>query len=133
MSVEQALGLSILLPLLGAIGVLLTGKSPNLRESVTLIVSLITCGLVLSIVPAVKVANSGIVTASSISGFTAGEQTYEAVWLAFEVEPLACSMRWWLPFFGYPLRSTPSGICEVITRTIKHAFSHVLPWRFSLP
>ena len=89
MSVEQALGLSILLPLLGAIGVLLTGKSPNLRESVTLIVSLITCGLVLSIVPAVKAGQTVALSLLQVfPAFTAGEQTYEAVWLAFEVEPL---------------------------------------------
>ena len=54
MNPEQAIGLAILMPLLGAVGVLLTGRSPNLRETVTLIVSLVTCGLVLSILPHVQ-------------------------------------------------------------------------------
>ena len=37
MNPEQAIGLALLVPLVGAIGVLLTGRNPNVRETVTLV------------------------------------------------------------------------------------------------
>lgn len=89
MNPEQAIGLAILMPLLGAVGVLLTGRSPNLRETVTLIVSLITCGLVLSILPHVQAGGTPSLKLIEVfPGFAAGKVNYEGVWLAFEVEPL---------------------------------------------
>ncbi len=48
MTPEQAISYALLVPLLGAIGIAITGKSPNLRESVTLISAAITFSLVAS-------------------------------------------------------------------------------------
>src|SRR5579859_2803541 len=45
--------LAILAPLVGAGLVMLSGKRPNLRESCSLIASVVLCGLVISMVPAV--------------------------------------------------------------------------------
>ena len=82
---EQAMGLAILLPLLGAVGVLLTGRSPNVRETVTMVVSLSTLGLVLSILPAVQGGETiTLDLVKVLPGFANGTD----VWLAFEVEPL---------------------------------------------
>jgi len=49
MTPEQAIPLALLVPVLGAVGIALTGKSPNLRESVTLIAAAITFALVASV------------------------------------------------------------------------------------
>lgn len=49
MSAEQLMLLTLLLPLLGGIGVVVTGHSPNLRETVTLVTASVTAVLVLMI------------------------------------------------------------------------------------
>jgi len=49
MTPEQIIPLTLLVPLLGAAGIALTGKSPNLRETVTLTTAAITFALVASI------------------------------------------------------------------------------------
>ena len=49
MTPEQVIPLALLVPLLGAVGIALTGKSPNLRETVTLTTAAITFALVASI------------------------------------------------------------------------------------
>ena len=51
MSPETSVGLAISLPLLGAVGIGLTGRHPNLREGVTVVTALIVFGLVSSLVP----------------------------------------------------------------------------------
>ena len=49
MSPQISIALSVLLPFLGALGIGLTGRWPNLRESVTVGVSLLTFAIVLSL------------------------------------------------------------------------------------
>ena len=51
MSLVTTVSLAILTPLLGSIGVLCTGRWPNVREAVSTITTLITCALVCSLVP----------------------------------------------------------------------------------
>lgn len=46
---EQAIPLALLAPILGAVGMAITGKSPNLRETVTLVTAAIVFALVASI------------------------------------------------------------------------------------
>ena len=53
MSPDTAIGLAILAPLLGAVGIQITGKWPNVRETVTLIAAFIAFGCVLSLVSGV--------------------------------------------------------------------------------
>ena len=79
MASEWAIAIAILLPLLGAGGILATGRWPNLRESVTVATALATFGVVASLVEPVL----------------AGErpqwsllEVLPGVALAFEVEPL---------------------------------------------
>ena len=75
----SAITLAILLPALGAIGVLLTGKRPDLREGVTLLSGALTFATVLSLLPGV------------LSGEAPGTEWLEVlpgVSLAFEIEPL---------------------------------------------
>ena len=70
---------AILTPLVGAIGVMLTGKRPDLREGVTLTAGAVTFAAVLSMLPRV------------LAGETVGTEWLEVlpgVSLAFEVEPL---------------------------------------------
>ena len=74
-----AITLAILTPLLGAFGVLATGKKPDLREGTTLLAGAITFTAVLSLLPRV------------LAGETVGTEWLEVlpgVALAFEVEPL---------------------------------------------
>ncbi len=53
MTPEQVLPLTLLVPVLGALLILVTGRWPNLRESVTLVTALTLFGLVASMAPAV--------------------------------------------------------------------------------
>ena len=53
MNPSTAIGLAIALPLLGAVGIQLCGSKPNLRESVTIITSLLTFAVVLTLLPVV--------------------------------------------------------------------------------
>ena len=79
MTLELAIGLAVLLPLLGAIGVSLTGFSPNLREAVTLVTSVFTFLLVASIYRSVSAgAEPELVLFTVMPG----------VDLAFKLEPL---------------------------------------------
>ena len=79
MTPEMAIALSLGLPLLGAIGILLTGRWPNLRESITVTISLLTFGVVLTLIDPVM---AGARPAWSVF------QVMPGVTLAFEVEPL---------------------------------------------
>ena len=79
MTPELTIPLAIAAPLLGAVGVALTGKSPNLREAVSLITALITFALVASLFD--DVAGGGRPT------FTAFEMM-PGLDLSFTVEPL---------------------------------------------
>ena len=49
MTPPTAIGVAVLLPLLGAIGIQLTGRKPNLREAVTILTSLLTFGVVVTL------------------------------------------------------------------------------------
>ena len=80
MTPEFAMGLSLLLPALGMLGVLVVGeRSPNAREGVTMVTTLITFGTVLQILPAVR---SGATPELEVMTVLPG------LVLAFEVEPL---------------------------------------------
>ncbi len=79
MTAETAIGFAILLPLCGAIGILLTGSRPNLRESITIITSLLTFIVVATLLETVMDgARPALVILTVLPG----------VPLAFEVEPL---------------------------------------------
>ncbi|RMH21102.1 MAG: monovalent cation/H+ antiporter subunit D family protein [Acidobacteria bacterium] len=79
MSPEQAIAAALLVPLLGAAGVLLCRRRPNVREAVTVLATLLTFGAVASLVPAVT------------AGGRPGLELFEVLPglpLAFAVEPL---------------------------------------------
>lgn len=79
MTPPTAIGVAVLLPLLGAIGIQLTGKRPNLREAVTILTSLLTFGVVLTLV---REVTSGSRPELELAEVLPG------VALAFQVEPL---------------------------------------------
>jgi multicomponent Na+:H+ antiporter subunit D len=79
MTPEIAIALSLALPLLGTLGILLTGRWPNLRESVTITTSVLTFGVVLTLIDPIM---AGARPAWSVFEVMPG------VTLAFEVEPL---------------------------------------------
>jgi len=79
MTPETAVGTAVLLPLLGAVGIALTGRWPNLRESVTVVTALAVFGVVLSLVPGVLAGDRPGLTVLDVM---------PGVALAFEVEPL---------------------------------------------
>ncbi len=79
MTAVQALPLTLVVPLIGALLIILAGRWPNLRETVTLICAGVLFWLVLSIAPAVF--------AGGRPAFTWIE-TLPGVPLRFEVEPL---------------------------------------------
>jgi len=71
--------LALLVPLLGAAGIRVTGRKPNLREGVTLLTATILFALVLSLVPAVEGGDRpGLVLGELLPGLL----------LELEVEPL---------------------------------------------
>ena len=70
---------AVALPLVGAIGIALAGKRPNLREAVTLVVAALLCLNVWSLLPAVL---DGARPAVTVIDIIPGAP------LAFEVEPL---------------------------------------------
>ena len=86
MNPEQAISLAILMPLLGA-GRIAHGAPSESSKTVTLIVSLITCGLVLLFCCPGR-RNPSLKLLEVFPGFADGKVVYEGVWLAFEVEPL---------------------------------------------
>ena len=79
MASEWAIAIAILLPLLGAGGILLAGRWPNLREAVTVATALATLGVVSTLV--------GPVLAGERPQWSLFE-VLPGVTLAFEVEPL---------------------------------------------
>jgi len=81
-SPSTAIGLAVFLPLLGALGIQLTGSKPNLRESVTIITSLVTFAVVLTLFPVVTGAGPGNRPELELLTVLPG------VVLAFQVEPL---------------------------------------------
>nr|CRH06381.1 Putative multisubunit Na+/H+ antiporter, MnhA subunit. NADH dehydrogenase (Quinone) [Candidatus Magnetococcus massalia] len=79
MSTDQLVLFTIILPLLGALGVALTGHRPNLREGVTITTALLTFVAVFQLYPEVAGgARPGMVLAEPLPGLT----------IALEVEPL---------------------------------------------
>jgi multicomponent Na+:H+ antiporter subunit D len=78
-SSEMAILVAMTLPLVGMILVALTGKNPNLRETVTLLTGIATFGVVLTILPDVMAGGQPeVVVATILPGLA----------LAFKVEPL---------------------------------------------
>jgi multicomponent Na+:H+ antiporter subunit D len=76
---EHSMLLSLALPTLGALGVAATGRAPNLREAVTLTVSLATALVVATLLPGVMAgARPDVVLAEPVAG----------VPLALRLEPL---------------------------------------------
>ncbi len=79
MSAETTIALCLMLPALGALGVALTGKWPNVREGVTLSSAVLTAISVSTLVPRL--------VAGEHLGLSLGE-IISGVELAFDVEPL---------------------------------------------
>ena len=73
------MGLALALPLLAAVGILATGRWPNLREGLTIGTSLVVFALVLNLLPGVM--------SGERPGFTA-MHVMPGLALAFEIEPL---------------------------------------------
>lgn len=79
MTPDSSILVAILLPLLGAVGILLTGRWPNVRESITVLVSVLTFAAVTTLVgPVMAGERPGLLIFDVLPG----------VALAFEVEPL---------------------------------------------
>ena len=79
MSSEMAILVAMILPLVGMVLVVLTGRNPNLRETMTMLVAVATFGVVLTIVPDVMAGGQPeVVVATILPGLA----------LAFKVEPL---------------------------------------------
>ncbi len=79
MSTEMAILVALILPLIGMVLVALTGRNPNLRETMTLLIAVATFGVVLTIVPDVLAGGRPeVVVATILPGLA----------LAFKVEPL---------------------------------------------
>jgi len=79
MTVETAIALALLAPLLGAAGIALTGKFPNLRETVTLITASALLACVVQLLgPVLAGDRPGLVLLEPLPGLP----------IAFQVEPL---------------------------------------------
>jgi len=79
MNPAEAIGLAVLLPLLGAVGIAMTARHPNLREGVTIVTAGAVFAIVLTLVPEVMAGERpGLELFQVLPGLT----------LAFEVEPL---------------------------------------------
>jgi multicomponent Na+:H+ antiporter subunit D len=79
MSSETAILVAMILPLVGMVLVALTGRNPNLRETMTMLTSFATFGVVLTILPDVMAGGQPeVVVATILPGLA----------LAFKVEPL---------------------------------------------
>lgn len=79
MSSEMAILVAMVLPLVGMLLVALTGRNPNLRETMTLLTAFATFGVVLTLVPDVLAGGRPeVVVATMLPGLA----------LAFKVEPL---------------------------------------------
>ncbi|MFP8875211.1 MAG: proton-conducting transporter membrane subunit, partial [Myxococcota bacterium] len=79
MGQEWGIGVAVILPLLGAVGVIATGRWPNLREAITILTALSTFGVVVGLLgPVMSGARPALFVLEVLPG----------VALAFEVEPL---------------------------------------------
>jgi multicomponent Na+:H+ antiporter subunit D len=78
-SAVQAIQAALLLPLAGTVLVLFSGKRPNLRESISLLIAVATFGVVLTLLPGVM--------AGGRPSFNL-VQLFPEVWLGFRLEPL---------------------------------------------
>ncbi len=79
MTLELSILIAILLPLLAAGGILLSGRNPNLREAITILASLATFSMVLTLVtPLLEGARPEVSLLEVLPGVS----------LAFQVEPL---------------------------------------------
>ena len=76
---EAAVIASLILPLAGAVGIALAGRSPNLREAVTLTAGFALAFVVWSLVPEVAAGARPTLSLTTLLG---------GLPLAFEVEPL---------------------------------------------
>jgi len=76
---STAIAISLLLPVLGAIGVVLTGRWPNIREGLTVTIGVITFGVVCTLVPHVVAGERPSLEVLEIA---------PGLRIAFEVEPL---------------------------------------------
>ncbi len=76
--------LAMAIPLMGAIGILICGRWPNVREAVTLITALTLAGVVVSMIPSILAPDfwaAGIPTRTLV-------EVLPGIPLAFQVEPL---------------------------------------------
>lgn len=79
MSPETTIVAALMTPLIGAVGIALTGRLPNLRESVTLVTAGVLAVLVWSLVPQVMAgARPELLVTTMLGGLS----------IAFEIEPL---------------------------------------------
>lgn len=79
MSSEMAILVAMILPLVGMVLVALTGRNPNVREAVTLLIAVATFGVVLTLLPDVLAGGRPeVVVVTILPGLA----------LAFKVEPL---------------------------------------------
>ena len=99
MSPATALGVSVATPLIGALGVSLSGSRPNIREAVTLTCSLLTAWLVFQLVP-----HAGLSAPPELMLF----ELTPGLSLAFRLEPLgmiyaAVAAGLWIPTSVYAI------------------------------
>ena len=79
MSPSQAIQIALLLPAVGAVLVMLAGRWPNLRETISLVIATCTFGVVLTLLPEVldgKTPSFNLV------------QIFPEIWIGFRLEPL---------------------------------------------
>ena len=79
MSPSQAIQIALLLPVVGAVLVMLAGRWPNLRETISLVIATCTFGVVLTLLPEVldgKTPSFNLV------------QIFPEIWIGFRLEPL---------------------------------------------
>ena len=66
-ALETHVALSLIIPLVGALGIAITSSVPNIRETVTLVTSVLLCLNVFSILPSIM---NGVGTAGHMSPHT---------------------------------------------------------------
>jgi len=79
MTPETAIGLAIALPLAGAVGIVLAGRQPNLRETVTMVTTVLLFATVCTLVPGVLAGERPELTLIDL---------FPGVPIRFQVEPL---------------------------------------------
>jgi len=79
MTGAELITLALLIPLAGAVGIAVTGRFPNLRETVTLVTAVALCATVLSILPLVQAGERPALDVVSL---------FPGVDMIFRIEPL---------------------------------------------